>query len=101
MTGKLTFKTIRLVNGLFLRAAFGFASGWVFWQLAVPGWEIFKLHAVMLTVGGVICLIKALFHLTVQIIQSLTWARFRAQGSEPKADPIASDEELRAKGYTK
>lgn len=85
-------------SGLCLRASCGFAGAWVFWQMAVPGFEAFALIATIWAIGGAICVGKALVELIRMLLRMRKMSAFARKGSDPKADPMAKADALRAKG---
>lgn len=88
-------------NLLCLRASIGFGGAWLFWQMAVPGFELFLYIAACWALGGVICGVKALWHLYRITRHERLMAALKAQGVDPKADPTATLEILREKGFIK
>ena len=87
------------INAACLRAAAGFGFAWVFWQGALlPGWELFLYLAVVFGIVGVKHSGIALIEIVRWIWRMRKWARYRRQGSAPKADRIASEADLRARG---
>lgn len=85
-------------SGLCLRASFGFARAWVVWRMAVPGFEAFALFAALWAIGGVICAGKALVEPIRMLLRMRKTNAFARKGSDPKADPMAKTDALRAKG---
>lgn len=96
-----TWKSILKINGEFLRAAAGFGGAWVFWQLAGPGFELFRIFAVLFAIAGAKRLILGLYGAVKLILRTRKWARYQAQGVAPKADPMASRDDLRKRGLIK
>lgn len=101
MSDDITLTNIGKFSGLCLRATFGFGGGWLFWQMAVPGYELIALFAFAWAVGGAICAAQALYHLVKMILRLRKMAAFKRKGVDPKADPIASGADLKAKGLTR
>ncbi|MEM7399827.1 MAG: hypothetical protein AAF354_12930 [Pseudomonadota bacterium] len=93
-----TLANILKISGLCLRACFGFAGAWIFWRMAVPGFEAFALFAVIWAIGGAICAGKALVELIRMLLRMRKMNAFARKGSDPKADPVAKTDDLRAKG---
>ena len=88
-------------NLLCLRACIGFGGAWLFWQMAVPGFEAFLYLAACWALGGGICSVQALWHLSRIIRHERRIAALKAQGFDPKADPTATLEILREKDLIK
>ncbi|WP_299867695.1 hypothetical protein [uncultured Roseobacter sp.] len=88
-------------NLLCLKACIGFGGSWLFWQMAVPGFEMFLYIAGCWALGGAICTVKALWQLSRIIRNDRIKAALKAQGVDPKADPTATLEILRREGLLK
>lgn len=88
-------------NLLCLKACIGFGGAWLFWQMAVPGFEAFLYLAACWALGGVICTYQALWHLYQKIRHDRIMVALKAQGVDPKADPTATLEILRKEGLLK
>lgn len=101
MSDQPTLADIGRINSACLRAAFGFAGAWLFWRLAVPGFEAFLLFSAIWGFGGLLCAGKACIEIAKLLLRMRRWSRFKRQGVDPKADPIAHEQELRAKGLIK
>lgn len=101
MSDNITLANVAKFSGLCLRATFGFAGAWLFWRMAAPGFEAFALFAVIWALGGAICACQALFHLCKMLLRLRKMAAFKKKGADPKADPMAKDADLRAKGLTR
>lgn len=93
LTGKLVF---RLSGAAILAGA-----AWVFWQVGVGDWIFFRLVAANFAGGAVICLVQALWHF-VQLLRHLSrLGRFKRKGAAPKADRMASAQDLDESGLLK
>jgi len=101
MSGQPSIKTIGKINGIFAQAMLGAGAGWIFGRMAVPGFELFGVYAVIFAIGGVIAFCCAVYQLIHAIKKCLTWGRFQSKGTDPKADPVASEDDLRNKGLTR
>lgn len=96
------WKPVWKINGAFLRAAAGFGLAWLFWQAAqLPGFELVLYLAAVFVIVGVKHAGVALIELIKWIWRIRRWAKYRRQGSAPKADRIASEADLRARGLIK
>ncbi len=101
MSDKPSWKTIGKVNGAFIKAMVALGAGWLFWRMAVPGFDLFGAYGAIFAIGGVALFCAATYQLIRTITKSLTWGRFKAKGKDPKADPMASETDLDAKGLTR
>lgn len=101
MSDDITLTNILTFSGLCLKGSFGFAGAWLFWRMAVPGFELFVFFAVIWAIGGAICSAKALYQLGKMILRLRKMAAFKRKGTDPKADPVTTDADLRAKGLTR
>ncbi|MEM7530456.1 MAG: hypothetical protein AAF416_22955 [Pseudomonadota bacterium] len=99
MTEAPLWPAIWKINGNCLRAAMGFGFGWVFleWSTA-PGFELAALFAGLFALGGALCAVRAVIGTIKLILRQRRWARYGAQGAAPKADRLAREADLRAKG---
>ncbi len=98
MSDKPSFKVIFKINGLFLRALISAGVAWLFWQGYRSGSFVMGGFAGMFAATGGFLLLKALFELFTLSLRITHWGRFKRKGAAPKADPVARQEELRAKG---
>ncbi|MEM9098688.1 MAG: hypothetical protein AAGC79_09200 [Pseudomonadota bacterium] len=90
------------INGNALRAAFGFAGGWLFWQGGqIEGLELFLFFAALFALGGAIRAVHALIGTIRLILGARKWARYRRQGVTPKADRLAIEDDLKRRGLIK
>lgn len=100
MSEQPSLKAIGKINGAFLQAMTGLGGAWIFWGLTGPGFEVFTAFAAIFAIGGVIALCKAVYLLIRAIDKCITWGGFKSKGKDPKADPVASEDDLRKKGLT-
>lgn len=101
MSDKPSIGNTAKANVLALKTCFGFGGAWLHWQMAVPGFEAFVLFAAIWALGGVICAGQLAWLLIQLTLQAGKFGRFKGQGVDPKADPMPSEDDLRAKGLTK
>lgn len=88
-------------NVLPLKACFGFGGAWLFWQMAVPGFEAFAFFAAAWALGGAICTGQLVWHAIQLILKAGKFGRFKSKGVDPKADPTATVQLLRDRGILK
>ncbi len=91
-------KPVREINIAFLRAAFGFGLAWVSWQLYAPEAFLFGLIAAAAAIGATKRLIEGLWKTWRLMARERKLARYRRQGGAPKADTLADEDDLRARG---
>ena len=101
MSEDITWTHIGKFSGLCLKSSFGFAGAWLFWRMAVPGFEMFALFAAIWAVGGAICFAKALYQLGKIVLRSRKMSAFKRKGTDPKADPVVNGADLRREGLTR
>ena len=80
-------------------AAAGMA--YVAWKMHSPDWFYFGALAWICALAGAWRFCLALYGICKLIAGALPWRRFRRRGVTPKADPVASTDELRRRGLTK
>lgn len=82
-----------------LRATAGFGLAWVFWQVSQhPELELLLYLAGVFALAGAKRAIQALTGLVRLILRARRWARYRRKGVAPKADTIATDDQLERRG---
>lgn len=89
------------INGALLRASLGLGLGCWLWRLTAPVDFALRFVAVVLMIGGTRQLTIGLWHLVRHLWAQRRMARYRRQGGTPKADRMASEDDLRAKGLLK
>lgn len=91
--------TIWKINAASLRATASGAIAYGLWWVSLhPGHSIAVFFAVLFAIVGVKHAGIALIELIKWILRTWRWAKYRAQGSPPKADRIASEADLKARG---
>lgn len=99
MSANSGWKAVWQVNAAFLRAAAGLALAWITWRAGGhPGYDIFTLFAAIFAVVGLKHAVIAIAGLARLIWSRRKWARYRAQGADPKADRLADDADLKRRG---
>lgn len=93
--------TIWTINGEYLRATLGLGLARLFWEIARPGVDLSAFLALIFAVAGAKRLVIALWLTGRFLLRHRREARFKAQGADPKADPMSKSDDLRAKGLTK
>ncbi|MEM7746192.1 MAG: hypothetical protein AAF409_21060 [Pseudomonadota bacterium] len=89
-------------NAACLRAAAAGGLGWLLWQASMlPGWELFIFFAAIFALAAVKQAIIALIALVRLILRQRKWAQYRRQGTAPKADRMAIEDDLRRRGLIK
>lgn len=101
MSATPSWKHILKINGHLLAAGLAGAFAWGFDQIGHGDWVLFKLFAAMFAVTALVKFCQALWAITMLILRSLTWARYKRQGVTPKADTLADQAALRARGLIK
>ncbi|MEL7444330.1 MAG: hypothetical protein AAGK02_00780 [Pseudomonadota bacterium] len=82
-----------------LRATAGFGLAWVFWRVSQqPGLELLLYLAGVFALAGAKRAIQALIGLVRLILRARRWARYRRKGVAPKADRMASNDDLKRRG---
>lgn len=84
-----------------LKASAGIYIGWVLWAVAEHGYEFFFLMSVLFYFAGFKRALIALFILGKLILGMRKLAQFKRKGATPKADSLASEDDLRKKGLTR
>lgn len=98
MFGLATWKVILRINLHFLAASLGFALAWAIWDLTATGLEILRVGAVIFAFIGLKQTCLGLIGILKVIADRRKWRRYRAQGVSPKADQMANEAVLRARG---
>lgn len=75
--------------------------GWLCWQAHSPDFYVGGFMGLLMGMASVKCFFRGLWALGKAIIASMTWSRFQARGSAPKADGMASEDDLRRRGLLK
>lgn len=101
MSEQLSWKQVLQINAEFAKAGIGFGVAWVFWEMAGPGYGLFKLYALIFAIGGAKCLVVALWKTVMALLRMRKWARYKSQGTDPKADPFAKEDTLKKQGLLK
>lgn len=91
----------KIFNVECLRASASFALAWGCWQAHGPQTMIFGFMAVIFAAVGVKRMWFALAALVRLIKSRRKIERFKASGAAPKADRMAGDDDLRARGLIK
>ena len=87
------------VNLAALRAVASGAIAWWFWRFSdANGLSLLIFAAALFAIIAVKHAVIALVAVIRMIMRQRKWARYRQQGTNPKADRMASEEDLRAKG---
>lgn len=95
----LGWKAVWAINAAALRACASFGLAWLFWDYrSVVGLEVCVVLVPLFAVVGVKHSVIALAHLIRFILRQRAWARYRRQGTAPKADPIAGEAALKRRG---
>ncbi len=97
-SGKPGFRAWLEVFDHLWRVALGVALTWLCWHFTAPGLELYGLFAILCAIGTAIRACQCLWSLGKLLLQRRKWARFETQGVKPKADPMASTQQLRDKG---
>lgn len=74
---------------------------YVAWRATSPDWFYFGFLAALCAFAAVKRLGHALVGIAKLILAAGIWARFKRRGTTPKADPIATSDDLRRRGLTK
>lgn len=98
MSDDIGWKPVWEINLNFLRAGLGFGLGWVMWQLYAPEWFYFGFVSVVCWVAGAKRLIQALWGLLRLVRRKQNLSGYRKQGAAPKAEKLAQESDLRARG---
>ncbi|MEP1520924.1 hypothetical protein [Ascidiaceihabitans sp.] len=98
MSDDIGWKPVWEINLNFLRASVGFSLGWLMWQAYSPEWFYFGFVSVLCWIGGAKRLIQALWGLMRLLLRKRKLSRYRRQGTTPKADKLAQENDLRARG---
>lgn len=101
MSGVSGWTTVWKINGRFLRATFCGGLAWGCWRGFEAGSTLLGLFAVAFVCGAIWHGSIALFQSLQIIIGSIKWRRFKRGGTTPKADPVAVEADLQAKGLIK
>ncbi|MEM1150491.1 MAG: hypothetical protein AAGI03_08020 [Pseudomonadota bacterium] len=102
MTEHSTWPAIWKIIAAVLRAAVAGVLAWLFWEVSkTPDWQLFVFLAAAFAVGAVKQAITALVFLIRLILRQRKWARFRRQGTAPKADQLAMEADLKRRGLIK
>ena len=89
------------INLDLVRACAGFGLAWVFWQMHRLEFCMLEFIAVACALAGVKRLGMALFGVGKLILGRRKVGAYRKRGAAPKADALAREEDLRAKGLIK
>lgn len=91
--------TFSKVNVASLRAMASGAFAWWLWRCSdVSGLSLLIFAAALFAIIAVKHAVIALAAVVRLILRQRKWARYRRQGTDPKADRMASEEDLRSKG---
>ncbi|QIK41042.1 hypothetical protein [Pontivivens nitratireducens] len=101
MIGKPNSSPVWTVNAHFLRSCLGFGVAWIFWEKAPSEPSPLHFIAGVFALAGAISALKGTWHAFKYIRALRKWAKFKAQGVAPKADKLASKNDLRTKGLIK
>ena len=101
MADKSDWELIKDVNFDALRATGALGMAWITWQAYSPTWFLFGLLAAAFAAGGFICTCRVVINAIRLIIRTTRRARFKAKGTDPKADGMAKMEDLKQRGLTK
>jgi hypothetical protein len=101
MSDDIGWKPVLEINLNFLRAILGFGLGWWMWNLSSPEWLLFGFVAVVAAIAGAKRFIQALWGVSRLILRRIKLKRYRRQGARPKADTLAQENDLRARGLIK
>jgi len=98
MTDDIGWKPVLEFSDHMVRASAGFGLGWLLWQMNGPVWPFFIYVAVCCALGGVVRLLKALGVLMRLFVRAIKLGGYRKKGNAPKADRLATEAELKARG---
>ena len=98
MTNDIGWKPVIEFGDHMVRASAGFGLGWLFWEMNGPDWPFFIFFAVCCAVGGLIRLWMAFRVLLRLLGRARKLGSFRKKGKTPKADRLATEAELKARG---
>ncbi|SCZ72669.1 hypothetical protein SAMN04488118_1155 [Epibacterium ulvae] len=101
MSNRPALKPVLHIIGDLLSAGLCTGMAWLFWTAGVGDWALLRLFAAIFAVGALQPLAKGLYGLLRLILRQRSWARFQRQGAAPKADKLASSEDLSARGMFK
>lgn len=101
MAGSASSNPIFEINTTFLRGALGLGLGWGAWQIASPELWLFGWVAIVAAAAGTIKVAQGLFGVVKLIRGQRKLAKYERKGVAPKADAMAQERELRARGLIK
>lgn len=101
MSDSSAWAQVGKINGRFLRATFCGGFAWACWQGFEAGSVLLGCFAVMFACGALWHGGMAVFQSIKVIVGSFKWRKFKRSGAKPKADAIATEAELRARGLMK
>jgi len=101
MVDRPAWGAVLQINRTFLSASFSAGIAWLFARIGAPGWTGWDIVAILFGYGALKGTVRALLGIFWLIQRDLTWSRYRARGAAPKADQLANDADLKAKGLIK
>ncbi|MEM1363696.1 MAG: hypothetical protein AAGF94_18670 [Pseudomonadota bacterium] len=101
MSTPIAWKPILDFNRHMLGALVAGTAAWLFWQFGIGDLALLRVFAVLLAVGAIVSLAKALWQLTKLFFRLLTTAAFQSKGRTPKADPVVTGKLLKKRKLTR
>ena len=86
------------INLNLLRAASGFGLAWFFWRLDSDWFWVSDFFSVVLLIAGTKRFLVALYQITRHILAERERNRLKAKGNDPKADKMATRDDLAKRG---
>ncbi|MEO0624685.1 MAG: hypothetical protein AAFU49_12935 [Pseudomonadota bacterium] len=91
--------TVWKINAACLRVTASGVLAWLFWQGGTePGFEGLLFVAAIFALVAVKHAGIALIETVRLVLRARKWARFQAKGAKPKADRMAAEADLKARG---